>query len=173
MTPWVFSRIRPPYPNPNDIYLLASEYFLNENYDQAEKLLQQLMKLRPDPSTKLLLAKTFFACQNYKEALILAQPLFEKNHLREAGKILAVIHAKQKNWTQALNYLEQLLAKATEIPLLNLAAQGYAALGQPQKALEYVNKSLDLKKDQPELQTFKEKLIKSLKNKFPKKKLRR
>ena len=171
--PWVFSRIRPPYPNPNDIYLLASEYFLNENYDQAEKLLQQLMKLRPDPSTKLLLAKIFFACQNYKEALILAQPLFEKNHLREAGKILAVIHAKQKNWTQALNYLEQLLAKATEIPLLNLAAQGYAALGQPQKALEYVNKSLDLKKDQPELQTFKEKLIKSLKNKFPKKKLRR
>jgi GWxTD domain-containing protein len=160
--PWVFSRIRPNYPNPDDLYLLATEYFLNKNFAQAEKCLQGVLKFRQDPSTKLLLAKTFFARKNFDQALSLAKPLYEENHLREAGKILAAIYAQQKKWPQALDYLEQLLSKATEIPLLNLAAQGYAAIGQPEKALQYLNKSLELKPDQPALQRLKEKLNKSL-----------
>lgn len=160
--PWVFSKLRPSFPNPDDLYLLATEYFLNHHYLEAEKQLKAVLKLREDNSSKLLLAKTYYGLKKYNEALQLAHPLYDQVGLREAGKILATIYAEQKEWTKALDYLEQLLAKGVEIPLLNLAAQGYAETNQPQKALDYLNKSLELNPNQPQLQKLKEKLSKFL-----------
>jgi len=160
VVPWVFSKLRPRFPNPDDLYLLATEYFLNRQYSEAEQHLHVVLQSRDDNAPKLLLAKTYYGQKKYEGALSIAQPLYEQAGLREAGKILANIFAEQKKWDKALNYLEQLLSKAVEIPLLNLAAQGYAETGQPEKALNYLNRSLELNPNQPQLQKLKEKLNK-------------
>ncbi len=85
-------------------------------------------------------------------------PLYEINQNREAGKAIALNFIYLKRWKEALDYLEKLLQEATELNLLNLAAECYLNLDLPEKALTLIEKSLQLEPDQPSIIKLKEEI---------------
>jgi len=50
-----------------------------------------------------------------------------------------------------LIYLEELLSEGTEVSVLNLAAEAHFNLGEKEKAVALLEKSLSLIPDQPEI----------------------
>ncbi len=57
---------------------------------------------------------------------------------------------------------EKLMAEATEVPVLNLAAECHLALGHPEKALPLIERSLALVPDQPALKVLEERAKKRI-----------
>ncbi|MDH7513323.1 MAG: GWxTD domain-containing protein [Clostridiales bacterium] len=147
--PWVYARGHSPFPNPDHLFLFASQYFMTRKYDEAFKLADQAFALRDEPRTRLLLAKTLHALGRFQDSLEAAMPLYEGELSREAAKIIAACHASLKNWPTALVYLEKLMAEATETSVLNLAGECYVNLNQPARALPLLRRSLEIDPNQP------------------------
>jgi tetratricopeptide (TPR) repeat protein len=93
----------------------------------------------------------------FQDSLATIIPLYEATKDREAAKVIALDHAGLKDWTTALVYLDKLMAEATEIGVLNLAAECHLNLGRPDKALPLIQKSLSLDPSQPAIRALEEK----------------
>jgi GWxTD domain-containing protein len=142
--PWVYSKTHPAFPNPDHLVLLSSECFLARRYDEAYKLASQALSLRDELKTRILLGKILYGQGKYQESLNAVLPTYEATPSREAAKVIAASYAGLKDWTSSLVYLEKLLAEATEVSVLNLAGECYLNLGQPERALPLLHKSLEL-----------------------------
>ncbi len=149
--PWVYARVHQPPPSTEWIKLLASQHFLKGNYTEARKLLEDILARQSDDESRLLLAKTFYALGDYPQSLSLALSVYEKTRDREAAKVIALDYASLKDWKPALIYLEELLSEGTEVSVLNLAAEAHFNLGEKEKAVALLEKSLSLIPDQPEI----------------------
>ena len=149
--PWVYARVHQPPPSTEWMKLLASQHFLKGNYSEARKLLEDILARQPDEESLLLLAKTFYALGDYRQSLSLALAVYEKTRNREAGKVIALDYASLKDWKPALIYLEELLSEGAEVSVLNLAAEAHFNLGEKDKAVALLEKSLSLIPDQPEI----------------------
>jgi len=149
--PWVYARVHQPPPSTEWTKMLASQHFLKGNYTEARKLLEDILASQSDNESMLLLAKTFYALGDYRQSLSLALTVYEKTRDREAGKVIALDYASLKDWKPALIYLEELLAEGTEVSVLNLAAEAHFNLGEKEKAVALLEKSLSLIPDQPEI----------------------
>lgn len=147
--PWVYARLHGPFPGPEHLKILGAQHFLMGDYGRARQALESALGTRDDVESRLLLAKSLYGLGLLREALSEAARVRGRAHDRESAKVMALCHAGLKEWAPALVILEDLLAGATEIPVLNLAAEGYLALGQPEKALPLIEKSLSLVPDQP------------------------
>jgi len=154
--PWVYARLHGPYPGPEHLKILGSEVFLKGDYAQARGLFERALRMRDDLAARLLLAKSLYGLGLYKESLVHAEIVRGRNGDREAAKVMALDQAALKDWAGALATLETLMAEATEIPVLNLAAQCHLALGHPEKALPLLQKSLSLSPDQPAIRVLEE-----------------
>ncbi|MGB7295964.1 MAG: GWxTD domain-containing protein [Candidatus Aminicenantales bacterium] len=157
VVPWAYSRLHGPFPGPEHLKALGSQHFLKGDYGQARDVLERTLKDRDDPGARLLLAKSLYGLGLFQESLAQAVPLYERAHDREAAKVIALDYAGLKDWSSALTHLDKLLAEATEIPVLNLAAECHLALGRPEKALPLLQKSLALVPDQPAIKALEEK----------------
>jgi tetratricopeptide (TPR) repeat protein len=162
--PWVYSKLYSSFPNSEGLYFLSSQYFMVQKYEKAKSLLEQALKLRDEPRTRLLLAKSLFALNQYQDSLTLVVPVYQASHNREAAKVIALDYTGLKDWSSALIYLNKLLEEATEVSVLNLAADCYLNLNQPEKALPLIQKSLELNPAQPAVKQMEEKAKKHLKN---------
>ncbi|MBM3285432.1 MAG: hypothetical protein FJY81_06125, partial [Candidatus Aminicenantes bacterium] len=151
--PWVYARGHRPFPNPEHLFLLAFQHFMTRKYEEAVRLAEQAFKLKDEPRTRLLLARTLHALGRFQDALAKAIPLYEQTGSREAGKVIAASHAGLKDWPSALVYLERLMAEATETDVLNLAAECYLNLHQPERALPLLRRSLEIDSNQPAVKT--------------------
>jgi tetratricopeptide (TPR) repeat protein len=154
--PWVYGRLHGPFPGPEHLRTIGSQFFLKGEYARSLEVLERLLADRDDPAARLLLAKSLYGLGRYAEALAQAVPLYERGGDREAAKVAALAHAGLKDWNAALTYLDKLLAEATEVPVLNLAAECHLALGHPEKALPLIQKSLALAPDQPAVRAMEE-----------------
>lgn len=154
--PRILSRLHPAFPDVESFRILASQYFLTGQYEEALKLTQQILNSKEDYESRLLLGKSLFALQRYSDSVSVLQPLYEINRIREAGKVIALDLFYLKKWKEALDYLEKLLQEATELSLLNLAAECYLNLGLTEKALTLIEKSLQLEPNQPQIIKLKE-----------------
>jgi GWxTD domain-containing protein len=155
--PWAYAKVRSPFPSPEQLRLLATEYFLATDYEKARGLLDRALKLKEDAPTRLLLGKSLFAMNRFQDSLATIIPLYEATKDREAAKVIALDHAGLKDWTTALVYLDKLMAEATEVGVLNLAAECHLNLGRPDKALPLIQKSLSLDPSQPAIRALEEK----------------
>lgn len=160
--PWVYARLHGPFPGPEHLLVLGSQHFLKGEYGPARDLFEQVLKGRDDPAARLLLAKSLYGLGLYKESLAHAMAMSERGGDREAAKVMALDQAGLKDWTSALATLEKLMSEATEIPVLNLAAECHLALGHPERALPLLQKSLALAPDQPAARALEERARKSL-----------
>jgi GWxTD domain-containing protein len=163
--PWVFSKQHPPFPSPDHLYTLASQYFLARDYTRAKTALDQAIRMREDPNTRLLLGKTLYALQDYQESLRTVQELYRTTGNRETAKLIALNHIALKEWQEGLGYLEKLLESSLEIGVMNLAAECYLNLDLPQKALPHLRKSLELNPKQPEIRQLLEQTESAVKKK--------
>jgi len=154
--PRVMSRLHPAFPAPESLQILASQYFLSGQYEQALRLGQKILGLKDDPETRLLMGKSLFALKKYAESAQILQPLYEASQNREAGKVLALDFYYLEKWPEAVAYLEKLLQEGTELSLLNLAAECYLKLDLPAKALLMIEKSLKLEPNQPQARKLEE-----------------
>ena len=161
--PWVYARQHPPFPDTEQLFLLSSQYFLAGNYPRARALLEQAMGLRDEPRIRLLLGRTLFALENFKQSIAIVNPVYQLQKSREAAKIIALDYSSLGDWPSALLYCEELLKGATEIAVLNLAAECHLHLNQPEKALPLLRKSLELDPSQPAVKELEEKTKKSIK----------
>lgn len=159
--PWVYSRVHKPMPSVEFSKILATQHFLKGNYREARQLLENILAAQEDQESRLLLAKTLFALGEYKDSLTIAVPIYETTKDREAAKVIALDYAKLKDWKSALVYLEKLMAEATEVSVLNLAAEAYLNVGEKEKAVALLEKSLFLVPDQPSIKSWLEDLKKS------------
>ena len=160
--PWVYSRLHNPFPNSEGLYFLSSQYFIVQKYEKARNLLEQAMRLKDEPRIRLLLAKSLFALKQYQDSLTHVVPVYQATHNREAAKVIALNYTGLKDWSSALIYLNKLLEEATEVGVLNLAAECYLNLNQPEKALPLIQKSLELNSAQPAVKELEEKAKKAL-----------
>jgi tetratricopeptide (TPR) repeat protein len=160
--PWVYARLHQPFPGPEHLLVLGSQHFLKGEYGPARDILMKLLQGRDDPAARLLLAKSLYGLGLYKESLANATAVYERGGDREAAKVMALDQAGLKDWTSALAILEKLMAEATEISVLNLAAECHLALGHPERALPLLQKSLALAPDQPAARALEERARKSL-----------
>jgi GWxTD domain-containing protein len=160
--PWAYARVHPPFPAPEHLRILGSQSFLAGDYDRAADELSRALRTKDDFETRLLLSKCDYARGRFRDSLSQALPLYESTKNREAGKVIALDHAGLKDWASALAYLEKLLADATEVPVLNLAAECYLNLNQPDKALPLIEKSLSLDPSQPQVKDMEGRAKKAL-----------
>ena len=161
--PRILSKLQPPFPNPSHQYILASQLFAIKKYEEAAAVLQAAQKQKDSPAARTLLGRTRFALEHYEEAVDTVLPFYEESGDREAGKILAASYAALSDWSSALIYLERLLAQASEISVLNQAAECYIKLDQPDKAVPLLEKSLSLNPDQPAIKELMEKTGRTIK----------
>ncbi len=157
VVPWVYARLHGPFPGPEHFKALGSQYFLTGDYGRARDTLEKALKDRDDPAARLLLAKSLYGLGLFRESLAQAVPLQERAPDREAAKVIALDYAALKDWNSALAYLDKLMAEATEVPVLNLAAECHLALDHPEKALPLLQKSLAIIPDQPAIKALEEK----------------
>ncbi len=162
--PWVFTKQYGSFPESSQLKILATQCFMTQKYDRAHTYLEQAMKLKDDPETRLLLAKVLYALQRYQDSVNIISPVFESVDQRESGKLLAANYVALKDWNTALAYLERLLAKSKEINVLNLAAECYIKLNQPERALPLLRESLKLNPAQPSIKDLEEQTQKQIKN---------
>ena len=155
--PWIYARLHGPFPSPEHLKVLGSQYFLAGDYERARDTFEKVLRQKDDADSRLLLAKSLYGLGRYKESLGRALPLYERAPDRETAKVIALDHAGLKDWNAALPYLEKLMAEATEVPVLNLAAECHLALDRPEKALPLLQKSLSLVPDQPVIKALEEK----------------
>lgn len=158
--PWVYARFHEPFPGAEHFRVLGSERFLARDYAGAEETLRCGLALRDEPATRLLLAKTLYGQGRHRDSLDVANPLREAGD-REAAKVAALDLAALKDWAGALAVLDRLMESATELGVLNLAAECQWNLGRPELALPLVRKSLALSSDQPDMRALEEKILKS------------
>jgi len=156
VVPWVYARLHGPFPGPEHLKVLGSQNFLTGNFSQAREILENVLRDRDDPEARLLLAKSLHGLGLYRESLIHALALYERAPDRDSAKVIALDHAGLKDWSSALSILEKLMAEATEIPVLNLAAECHLALGRPDRALLLLQKSLALAPGQPAVKALEE-----------------
>jgi GWxTD domain-containing protein len=156
VVPWVYARQHGPFPGPEHLLILGSQYFLTGDYARSRDVLEQVLRSRDDPSTRLLLAKSLYGLGLYKESLGHALAVYGRGGDRESAKVLALDYAALKDWNSAVTYLEKLMTEATEVSVLNLAAECHMALGRPDRALPLLQKSLALVPDQPAVRTMEE-----------------
>jgi tetratricopeptide (TPR) repeat protein len=162
--PWVYTKQSRAFPESGQLRILATQCFMTQKYEQARSYCEQAMKLKDEPSTRFLLAKVLYALQNYQDSVKIVTPVYESVEQRESGKLLAANYAALKDWQTALTYLEKLMAKATEISVLNLAAECYVNLNQPERALPLLRESLALNPNQPSIKDLVERTKKQMKN---------
>ncbi|NIO48029.1 MAG: GWxTD domain-containing protein [Candidatus Aminicenantes bacterium] len=161
--PWIYSKMHT-FPSSEQLYTLASQYFMTGKYERAHSLLAQALKMRDEPKTRLLSAKSLYALKQYKDSLAIVFPVYHATQNREAAKIIAVNYAGLEDWTTALVYLEKLMEQAAEISVLNLAAECYLNLNQLEKALPLLQKSLELNPNQARIKELEAKTKKRLEN---------
>jgi tetratricopeptide (TPR) repeat protein len=160
--PWIYSKIYAPFLNSEQLYLLGSQYFMTGEYKQAKDSLQKALKMKNEPRIRLLLAKTLYALGKFQDSLTTVFPVYQGTQEREAAKIIALDYAGLKDWSSALVYLEKLMEQAAEVSVLNLAAECYLNLNQPEKALSLLQKSLELDPDQANIKELEKKTKKIL-----------
>jgi GWxTD domain-containing protein len=154
--PWVYARLHGPYPGPEHLKVLGSQYFLKGEYARSREIFERTLQGRDDLSARLLLAKSLYGLGLYKESLEHATAVHDRGGDRESAKVMALDQAGLKDWAAALSTLEKLMAEATEIPVLNLASECHLALGHPERALPLLQKSLSLAPDQPAVRVLEE-----------------
>ncbi len=164
VVPWVYARFHDPFPGAEHLRVLGSERFLARDYAGAEESLRRGLALKDEPAARLLLAKTLYALGRHQDSLDAAEPLRAAGD-REAAKVVALDRAALRDWAGALAVLERLMEGATEVGVLNLAAECQANLGRPELALPLVRKSLALSSDQPAMRALEERILKSLERK--------
>jgi GWxTD domain-containing protein len=154
VVPWTLARVRDAFPDPDGLTVLATQRFMTRDYDRAIPLLERALALKDNPGTRLLFAKTLFALNRFRESIAAATPIYEARGDREAARILALDLAALKNWSGALIYLEKLMEGATEVEVLNLAAECHLELGQPDEAIPLLERSLSIVPGQPAAQAL-------------------
>jgi GWxTD domain-containing protein len=159
--PWVFSRQHKTFPDPDHLFLLSTQYFMTQKYNEARKFLEQSFKIKDEPRTRLLLAKVLYALGRHEESLTLIFPVYQAAREREAAKIIALNYSGLKDWSSALIYLEKLMEESVEVSVLNLAAECYMNLNQSEKALPLIKKSLELNPNQEKIKEMEKKVKKS------------
>jgi len=162
VAPWAYARLHGPFPGPEHLKILGSQYFLAGDYGRARGALEDALQAKDDPDTRLLLARSLFGLGLLRESLEQAVPLYERFPGRETAKVIALGHAGLKEWERALVYLEKIMAEATEVPVLNLAAECHLALGRPERALPLLQRSLALLPDQPAVKELEERTKKRI-----------
>jgi len=163
--PRVYSRLHAPFPNVEDMNMLATQFFMTGNYPHARILLERSLQTKDNPATRLLLAKVFYGLKDYETSLAHSLKVYENTSDREVAKVIAASYIAQKNWTNAIQYLEELLLYSTEISVLNQAAECYLELGQPERALPLISKSLELDPNQETMKNMEERAKKILEQK--------
>jgi GWxTD domain-containing protein len=158
--PWSYAKLHPAYPHPAYLYSAALQYFQTGQYASARKVLEQTQAMQPAPRAQMLLARTLTAQDKFQESLDLILPLYEETGGREPAKILAADYAGLKQWDQAIFHLERLMKEASELEVINLAAQCYIQLNQPDKARPLIQKSLSINPDQEDIKQLARKLEK-------------
>ncbi len=156
VVPWVYARLHGPFPGPEHLQVLGSQYFLKGDYARSRDLSERILQAGDDPATRLLLAKSLYGLGLYKDSLAQATAVHDRGGDRESAKVMALDQAGLKDWNAALATLEKLMEGATEIPVLNLAAECHLALGHPERALPFLQKSLRLAPDQPAARALEE-----------------
>ncbi len=156
VVPWVYARLHGPYPGPEHLKVLGSQYFLKGDYARSREISERALQGRDDIAVRLLLAKSLYGLGLYRESLEHAKAVHDRSGDRESAKVMALDQAGLKDWAAALSTLETLMAEATEISVLNLASECHLALGHPERALPLLQKSLALAPDQPAVRALEE-----------------
>lgn len=163
--PWTYSNILPGWEDPVYAYILGVQHFNKGDWDKARPLVAQAYLAKPeDPEIALSLARILLRLQEYQNIPPVLRPHMDQSEITKFELLFILGKAYQ---------LSGELEKAVEIfnkgisqhglstSLLNALGESYLLSGNNQQALVSWTKSLEINKDQPDIQ----KKIESIKEK--------
>ncbi|MDH4197054.1 MAG: GWxTD domain-containing protein, partial [Candidatus Aminicenantes bacterium] len=69
VAPWVYGRLHGPYPGPEHLRVLGSQYFMARDYPRSVRVLEEALKAKDEPATRLLLGKALYGGQRFQDSL--------------------------------------------------------------------------------------------------------
>jgi GWxTD domain-containing protein len=161
--PWSYARMRPPFPDSEQLFLLSTQYFLGGNFGKAVELTDKSLGIRDDPRARLLKGRALYGLGKFAESIAAVEPVYRARQDRDAAKIMALDRSSLGQWAEAVRLCDELLRDSTEVSVLNRAGEGYVRLDQPDKALPLLKKSLELVPGQPAIKALLDKAEKAIK----------
>ncbi len=116
----------------------ANDCFRAEDFASAEALTHEALELFPEDSSALHLLASVFVCQgNHADAAPLYKKLADRYPTeRELRTQLAICHLHVKNFAEARNELERLVAERNAPDLWRYLGQAHEGLGEAERAAE-------------------------------------
>jgi GWxTD domain-containing protein len=154
--PWVYSRFLPGLGDPLYGFLTGNQLYSSGKYEEARARLEEAFKKRPDsPDFAFALARTDMALQDYAKAEARLLPFLSATpppH-HEFFLLLASACSKIGQWGKAVKVLEQGISlHGVSTGFLNLLGECHLRLGNREEARRAWVKSLELNRDQPDVQ---------------------
>lgn len=140
--------------NPNILVFNSLNYFAQNNLTEALKYIELALRIVPDDAFILFTAgKINYALKNYEKAQLLLIKSWEINPTPEVENLLGLNYLEQNEFEKANNIFLKLSEKSpmnTNL-LLNIA-RCYEKSGNKEKALEQVNRALEIFPEMEEAQ---------------------
>ncbi len=157
--PWIFNRTYPPLDHPYFSYIRAIQYLGLGQNDQVIKELEKFyVPLKPHKDFALVLGKAYFNNKDYLKTIAILDSLKESQDL-EILILLGRSYLEALNYDKAVDIFIKALTTGGEIvELLNLLGYGYFKLDDAPNALKYLERSLKINPDQPNIKQLMEKI---------------
>lgn len=150
--PWRFDKLYPPANHPYYAMIRAYEYLGLGDPAQAASTVESLYdKDNPNIAVAVLLARAYFEMKDDTRVVSLLEPM-RKQENAEANLLLGKSLYRLGRFADALPVLEAAMTSIGQtVEILNLVGTSYLKLGQNERGLPHLVRSLEVNPNQPEI----------------------
>lgn len=152
--PWAVSRPQPAPGNPVYLNELGNQYLNIKKTEKALPLLEGAFKADPSSSKFALdYCRLLFTQKKYQQVLAILLPLLRDDNRQEFDLLLGQTYQALGQYAKAItHYIERLKHFGTTNILLNYIGECFMALGNTEEAIRAFEKSLEIDKNQENIQ---------------------
>jgi len=159
--PWNYGKIYPPLDHPYFALIRAYQYL---SLGLKDKVIREIEKFyvpsQPQKEIATALASAHFAKNEYSKVIEVLDPLKGVQDL-EIYRLLGRAYLETSNYAKAVEFFAKALITGGDIvEILNLLGYSYFRLNDSDNALKYLERSLKIKADQPNIRELVEKIRK-------------
>jgi tetratricopeptide (TPR) repeat protein len=160
-TIWKFSVAIPNYDSPYHAFTLAQQFLHLNKINEALALLDQAQAADPDSlEIKLLVMRVNLKAKDFSKVIEIGTPLEVKNpRNKDVLWLIGWAYYSMGKYDDAVRFFERYrLEDPKKTEVLNILADSYFRLNQPDKSLERLKQSILIRPDQPDILELKKKI---------------
>jgi tetratricopeptide (TPR) repeat protein len=160
-TIWKFSVAMPNYDSPYHAFTLAQQFLRLNKTNEALALLNDAQAAAPDSlEIKLLVMRVHLKVKDFAKVLSIGTPLEVKNpRNKDLLWLIGWAYYGMGKYDDAVRFFERYrLEDPNKTEVLNILADSYFRLNQPDKSMERLKQSILIRPDQPDILELKKKI---------------